>query len=215
MSIEGRKLKNGKTVYDVRLRDPHGRAYKRTFRTKREAETFEATQRVDRVDPRKSSTTFAEVAASWLASNPAKRPTTRARDEIVVRVHLLPALGHRPVGSITPADVQAVVHEWCRKRAGNTVRRQYSVLSAVMTTAVLSDLVARTPCRGIKLPPASHTERHIVTADELAALAEAIGATMASWPTSAPSSACDGAKWRACGLVVSTSCGRPSRWRSR
>lgn len=181
MSIEGRKLKNGKTVYDVRLRDPHGRAYKRTFRTKREAETFEATQRVDRVrgawvDPRKSSTTFAEVAASWLASNPAKRPTSRARDEIVLRVHLLPALGHRPVGSITPADVQAVVHEWCRKRAGNTVRRQYSVLSAVMTTAVLSDLVARTPCRGIKLPPASHTERHIVTADELAALAEAIGA---------------------------------------
>ena len=105
MSIEARKLKSGRTVYDVRLRDPAGHGYKRTFRTKREAETFEASQRVDRVrgawvDPRKSSTTFAEVAVSWLASNPAKRQTSRARDEIVVRVHLLPALGHRPVGSI-------------------------------------------------------------------------------------------------------------------
>jgi hypothetical protein len=30
MSIEARVLKSGKTVYDVRLRDPHGRLYKRT-----------------------------------------------------------------------------------------------------------------------------------------------------------------------------------------
>jgi integrase len=180
VSIKGRKLTSGRTVYDVRLRDPQGRAYKRTFPTKREAETFEATQRVDRVrgawiDPRKSSTTFADVAASWLASNPAKRETTRARDEIVVRVHLLPVVGDRPVGSITPADVQALVNGWCRQKAPNTVRRQYSVLAAVMAAAVLSDLIARSPCRGIKLPGTPHAERHIVTADELAALAEALG----------------------------------------
>lgn len=180
MSIHGRKLRNGRTVYDVRLRDPEGRGYKRTFRTKRDAETFEATQRVDRVrgawvDPRKSATTFGQVAASWLVSNPAKRLTTRTRDEIVVRVHLVPSLGDRPVGSITPGDVQALVNEWSRERAGNTVRRQYSVLAAVMTAAVLSDLIARSPCRGIKLPAASHAERHIITPEELAALAEALG----------------------------------------
>ncbi|MGH9011867.1 MAG: hypothetical protein ACRDYF_18765, partial [Acidimicrobiia bacterium] len=115
MSIESRKLKSGRTVYDVRLRDPEGRPYTRTYRTKREAETFEASQRVDRVrgawvDPRKSSTTFAEVAASWLGSNPAKRQSTLDRDEIVVRVHLLSALGPRAVGSITPADVQGLVN---------------------------------------------------------------------------------------------------------
>jgi len=55
------------------------------------------------------------------------------------------------------------------------VRRQYTVLSAVMARAVLSDLIARTPCRGIKLPAPSHTERHIVTATELAALGRALG----------------------------------------
>jgi integrase len=112
--------------------------------------------------------------SGWLP-NPAKRETTRARDEIVVRVHLLPAFGQRPVGSITPAEIQALVNRWSQLKAANTVRRQYTVLAAVMTTAVLSDLIARTPCRGIKLPPASHAERHIVTADELAALAEALG----------------------------------------
>ena len=76
MSIEARKLKSGRTVYDVRLRDPAGNGYKRTFRTKREAETFEASQRVDRVrgawvDPRKSSTTFAEVATACRADSEA------------------------------------------------------------------------------------------------------------------------------------------------
>jgi hypothetical protein len=34
--------------YDVRLRDPSGKPYKRTFRTKREAETFDARERADR-----------------------------------------------------------------------------------------------------------------------------------------------------------------------
>jgi hypothetical protein len=32
------------TVYDVRLRTPDGRQYKRSFRTRKEAETFEARQ---------------------------------------------------------------------------------------------------------------------------------------------------------------------------
>ena len=140
----------------------------------------QASQRVDRVrgawiDPRKSSTTFGEVAATWLASNPAKRASTLGRDEIVVRVHLLPVLGDREIGSITPVDVQGLVNTWCRKQAPNTVRRQYTVLSAVMGRAVLSDLIARTPCRGIKLPAPPHAERHIITADELAALGRALG----------------------------------------
>ena len=216
MSIEATKLKSGRTVYDVRLRDPAGHGYKRTFRTKREAETFEASQRVDRVrgawvDPRKSSTTFAEVASAWLASNPAKRASTLARDGIVVRVHLIPGLGNREVGSITPLDVQALVNDWCRKQAPNTVRRQYTVLSAVMARAVLSDLIARTPCRGIKLPARSHVERHIVTADELAALGQALGD---DYGLMASLGAVVGLRWgEVAGLRVgaSTSCGRPSR----
>jgi integrase len=44
-----------------------------------------------------------------------------------------------------------------------------------MATAVLEDLVARTPCRGIKLPAVRHEDRHIVTAEELGALAVALG----------------------------------------
>jgi len=187
MSIKARTLSSGRTVYDVRLRDPEGRAYKRTFRTKRDAEAFEAAQRTDRVrgawiDPRKSATTFAELAPRWLSGNPAKRPTSLERDEAIIRLHLLPELGPRAVGSITPADVQRVVNGWVQRYAPRTVHRHYDVLSAIMTTAVLEDLVARTPCRGIKLPAVRHTDRHIVTAEELGALAEALGPDYGSTP---------------------------------
>ena len=180
MSITPRTLKSGRTVYDVRLRDPDGQAYKRAFRTKREAEAFEAAQRTDRVrgawiDPRRAATTFAELAARWLTGNPAKRPTSLERDETIIRLHLLPELGLRGVGSITPADVQRVVNGWVQRYAPRTVHRHYDVLSAVMTTAVLEDLVARTPCRGIKLPAVRHEDRHIVTAEELGALVDALG----------------------------------------
>jgi hypothetical protein len=56
MSIEVRKLANGRVAYDVRLRGANGRAYKRTFRTRKEAEKFQARERADQsrgswVDP--------------------------------------------------------------------------------------------------------------------------------------------------------------------
>jgi len=48
MSIVRRTTSSGGVRYDARLRDPTGRAYSRTFRTKREAEAFESAQRTDR-----------------------------------------------------------------------------------------------------------------------------------------------------------------------
>lgn len=169
--------------YDVRLRDPSGKPYKRTFRTKREAETFDARERADRsrgawVDPRKADTTFGEVARYWLASNPGKRVSGLARDESIVRVHLLPTLERRPIGTVSPRDVQSLVLAWSTESAPRTVHRQYGVLRAVLNTAVNLDLIARTPCRGVKLPAIAYRESRIVTAEELTRLADALGPSL-------------------------------------
>src|ERR1035441_982367 len=95
MSIEARTNSKGDRRYEVRLRDPSGREYSRTFRTKKEAEHFEDTQRADRarggwVDPRTGDVAFGAWAKEWLASNPGKSPSALARDETILRVHLLP-----------------------------------------------------------------------------------------------------------------------------
>lgn len=174
MSVERRATTRG-VRWDVRLRTPDGKQYRRSFRTKREAEAFEAREVADRsrgawIDPRRGDVLFGTFAAQWLGSNPGKRPSTWARDEGVIRVHLEPELGKVPVAAITPADVQALVSGWSKVMAPRTVARTYGVLRSILNAAVARDIVARTPCRGIKLPKASPAARHVVTADELAVL---------------------------------------------
>lgn len=93
--IRQRRTRTGERRYDVRLRNPSGTVYTRTFRTRREAEGFEGSERASRarggwLDPRRAEQSLQEVAGDWLDSNPAKRPSSRARDASALRVHILP-----------------------------------------------------------------------------------------------------------------------------
>ncbi len=137
MSIEPRRRKrDGRIVYDVRLRDPDGREYSRTFPTKKAAEAYEAKERVDRnrgawVDPRKADTPLGELAKAWLQSNPGKTESCATKDEGIVRNHINPILGARPVGSINRRDVQSLVAGWSHERGQNgqsPIRRSASDL---------------------------------------------------------------------------------------
>jgi len=115
MSIHKRDTTRG-TRYDVKLRAPDGRMYQRSFRTKREAEAYQANELSDRargkwLDPRGGLTPFAEWAAEWLVSNPGKRPGSVARDEAVIRVHLKPPFGSRPLATIAdPSNLLSLPH---------------------------------------------------------------------------------------------------------
>jgi hypothetical protein len=178
-SIERRNTSQG-ARYDVRYSGPGGRPRVKTWRRKADAVRFARSVEADKdrglfVDPALARTPLAAVAAARLESNPGKRGGSWQRDEIVVRRHILPALGARPVGSVTPGDVQAVVNKWAAARSPRTVRREYGVLRAVFQYALVHDLIGRSPCRQIRLPEVKPLRRHIVTADELARLADALG----------------------------------------
>lgn len=181
MSIDARPLKSGKTVYDVRLRDPHGRVYKRTFRTKREAERFQAGELTDRargawVDPRLGRVTLGDYGGQWLANRPDLRPRTRELYQGLLRLHIVPALGHLEIGAITTS----VVRSW---RAGmleaprpgaSTTEKCYRLLRAILNTAVQDEVIAKNPCSikgaGVERP----AERPTLTVPQVAALADGI-----------------------------------------
>ena len=180
MSIHLRWTKSGGRRYDVRLRDPSGRTYTRTFRTRREAEAFASDEQAGRrrgawLDPRRAEATLREVAAEWLDSNPAKRPSSRARDDSALRTHILPALGDRPIGSLTPSDLQRCINDWSERLGPRSVRRVYQTLAAVLNAAVLNDRIARSPCRGIRLPAVQPIDRPVITSNQLADLAKTLG----------------------------------------
>ena len=176
MSITTKTTKAGERRYEVRLRTTAGREFSRTFRTRKDAERFEATQRADLarglwIDPTAAEAAFDTVAADWLRCNPGKRSSSLARDETTLRVHLLPTLGARPIGSISPAMVQDLVNGWVGRLAPRTITRNYAVLRAVFTYAVDTDRIPRSPCRRIKLPPVAPVQHRLGTPEELQAVA--------------------------------------------
>src|SRR5262249_17497528 len=93
--------------------------------------------------------------------------------------HVIPTLGPSPVGQVTTRAVQTLVTGWFGKMQPRSVRRCYDVVRAVFNYAVDTDVIARSPCRNIKLPPVELKAHRVVAADELACLAVEVGAEKA------------------------------------
>ncbi len=180
MSIHKRITKKGPR-YDVRLRDPNGNGYSRSFTTAKEAAAYQADElsaqgRGVWVDPRRSETSFSEWAAHWQASNPSKRPKTLETEENILRLHVLPVLGTRPLATITPVDIQNLVLAWAKDAAPNSVRRRYALTKAIFAAAVEAELLGRSPCkRSIRLPKVEAKDKRVMTPQEVAAMAVAVG----------------------------------------
>ena len=151
-----RKLPNGR--FQVRYRDPTNRERAKNFKRKVDAENFLVVNETDKLrgtwaDPRLSKTTFGEWAPRFISSRVHLRPTTRAASDSLLRNHVLPYFKDRPLGAVTPTDVQGFIAELQSKRlAASTIRQAYLLAAGVLASAVESDLIPRSPCRGIKLP---------------------------------------------------------------
>lgn len=185
---EGKKKPDGKkkatvqsrTRYDVRLRTPDGGHLKRTFHSEKDALRYERSERskLDRgdwIDPRAGDAIFETVALDWLRSNPGKRASTLARDRSAITKHLVPAVGKLRIRQITSKHVEEIVRVLAEKWSPRHTARVYGVLRAVLNYAVDRDIIARSPCRSIKLPRADRAAVHVFTPDELATLAYELG----------------------------------------
>ena len=111
MSIEVRHLKNGRTVYDVRLRTPQGKQYAKTLRTRKEAEAFAAEEHTARlrgtsVDPRGGQVPFGAHAESWMAQRIGLRPRTVELYNYLLQHYLLPEFEGARLADISPAWIR-------------------------------------------------------------------------------------------------------------
>lgn len=166
--------------WQVRYRTPEGDERAEHFRTHAEADdrkvAIEASLRSHTwVDPRLAKTPVESWLMDWQASRLGRRPSTRARDEVVIRRHLLPAFGKAPIGSVRPMDVKRLVadlHE--RGYAPAYIAKAYQLLAAAFNAAVEEGLLARSPCRGVELPKIERREMTILTPAEVSRLADTI-----------------------------------------
>ena len=127
------------------------------------------------VDPRAGRTPFQSVAEQWMASRVALRESTRARDRSYLDSLVLPHLGDRPVGGVSPSDLEAWVADLsARGKAPATVQKAWQIASGVFRLAVRDRLIALSPARDVRLPGIQRREPIPLTVEQVMQLADAI-----------------------------------------
>jgi len=100
-----------------------------------------------------------------------QKPSGIAAKEMIVRVHLSPALGPKRLDAITNEDVQRLKHQLLDK-ASKTVNNILTVLNVLLKTAVEWDLIERLPCT-IRLLPVTKGSTKFYDFDEFERLVAA------------------------------------------
>jgi len=141
----------------VRYRLPgESKLRSKTFLTRREASGFSAELRSMQargafVNPNAGKITFGPYAVEVLAARP-DEASTRARDQSILRTHVLPEFGGRAMGSITHSEVQRWVTKLGTRRSAATTREAYRILHLVIKTAVRDRIIGYDPCLDVKVP---------------------------------------------------------------
>ena len=180
MATVRKRVRDGRLTWEVRWYDPDRRLRGKTFTRKVDAEQFRAQVEVDKragtyADPAAGKTPLAEWAKRWEATTVHLRRSTRTRDQLLVERFILPRFGRRQLAAIGQLDVRTRVADLTAQGlAPSTVAKCYQVLGKIMAAAVDAGLLARSPCRNIRLPRVERDPPRFLTPTEVARLAEAI-----------------------------------------
>ena len=104
--------------------------------------------------PPKEVPTLREFVSRFLDGHPRanrQKPSGIAAKEMILRVHLVPALGHKRLDAIKSEDVQHLKGRLSTK-AAKTVNNILTVLNVLLKKAVDWDVIDRMPCAVTLLP---------------------------------------------------------------
>ena len=181
--IDKRTTTAGEPRYEVRYRLPDGRERSRTYRTHDDAMRFKRKVEADELaglvsDYRAADETLRAYACRWIETRVVKgrplTPATRYGYERLLARNILPTLGDRRLRQLRPE----VVREWYATLAASAgtsqAAKSYTLLRAILNTAVSDDLLVANPCRirggGVEQPD----ERPMLPTGMVLDLAEAI-----------------------------------------
>jgi hypothetical protein len=159
------------------------------------------------LSPAEARITLAAYAAQWVTGLQVA-DSTRHQYQLSLRKHIVPALGHMPLGSLRRSEIVACVAALTAKGlAPSTVDSTYTVLAMVLRSATYDRLIPASPCFKIKLPPIPARGLTVFTPDQMSALLAAARRNIArSWqPRSAPG--CAKANSSDYAFPTSTCCG--------
>jgi hypothetical protein len=119
-------------------------------------------------DPALGRVLFREWLAEWWAAPTDRRPSTRARDEMLLRRYALPRFRNQPLAAIRQREVRAWVADLAATElAPSTVRKTYHLLGKVLAAAVDAGMIAQSPCQRVPLPKIKREEMRFLTPAEI------------------------------------------------
>ena len=150
------------TGWRARWRTPDGGSRSQTFVRKIDAEQHLVSVEHSKltsayIDHAAGRVTFEDYATEW-ATNQVWRPSTRVRVEGVLKNHLFPPLGQRPLKSVGRSEVKALIRGLSETHAPGTVKGIYTILFiTVYRSAVQDHILPSVPWEGVKVPPPGAT----------------------------------------------------------
>jgi integrase len=147
--------------YRARYIGPDGSEKSKSFpdKQKRKAEQWLANieadmSRGDYVDPDAGKVTFEQYATEWMTTQ-ITDPLTRESVEMRLRLHAIPYLGTRPIGSFTPSHLRLWLRTLEDRGLSAGYRRGiFAHVSTVFTAAVEDRIIRVNPCsaRSVRAP---------------------------------------------------------------
>ncbi len=159
----------------ARFRTPDGASRSKTFPRRADAERFLTSTEHSKltggyVDPSKGRTTVSGYYETWAERQP-WRESSRMSVTSLFTMHVLPALGGRPLNTLNRGDVES----WAARLplSGQTARTAAQYLSTMLEAAVDDGFLAVNPARRAKRPRADSEPVVPFTSGEVAALRSA------------------------------------------
>ncbi|MEU7883903.1 hypothetical protein AB0B54_00205 [Microbispora bryophytorum] len=103
------------------------------------------------IDPHAGKSKFGQYAVTWMRSRNHER-TTVARDDSIMRTHVLPRWESVALGKIDHTAVQTWVTELGKRLSPASVAECHRLLSAVLKTAIRDRIIGTNPAEGVRLP---------------------------------------------------------------
>ena len=125
------------------------------------------------VDPAGGRERLTSYASDWVDEHPRLRPRTQRLYQDLLRLHVLPKLGHVEIGRLTPRQVRS----WYSSLSGpagpgaSTAAKAYRLLHAIMATATADELVAKNPCMLANAGRERPAERPVISVADVYVLA--------------------------------------------
>ncbi len=119
--------------------------------------------------PRAAAISLNQYLDQWLTTTakPRLRPKSYSDYEALLRLHIRPAFGTRPLGGITQFDIQRVYAQMLeRGLSPRTIEYTNAVLQSAFRQGVRWKMLVEDPCVGVDLPRMKRREMEALSVDE-------------------------------------------------